>query len=184
MGCFLKGFSLALRRCCRRAGLFMLFHYNWMHSWPFYGLHSTSNCLEKRIKIEVKINQSLKNHSSPFFTTQGSSWIINGTFRQLWWNRQENYCGRSLRGWWGRPWASKVIHHHLFPGYASDDAHTMISTGWEFGGTHISYFFRVHISYNFSFLQGSTFPTIFKREHRNALLYISIFFWHEPFDYK
>ena len=60
MGCFLKGFSLALRRCCRRAGLFMLFHYNWMHSWPFYGLHSTSNCLEKRIKIEVEISQSLK----------------------------------------------------------------------------------------------------------------------------
>ena len=150
MGCFLKGFSLALRRCCRRAGLFMLFHYNWMHSWPFYGLHSTSNCLEKRIKIEVKINQSLKNHSSPFFTTQGSSWIINGTFPQLWWNRQENYCGRSLRGWWGRPWASKVIHHHLFPGYASDDADTMISTGWEFSpiffalrkrGSDFRYFF-------------------------------------------
>ena len=29
------------------------------------------------------------------------------------------------------------------------------------GGTHFSYFFKVHISYNFSFLQGSTFPTIF-----------------------
>ena len=129
---------------------FMLFHYNWMHSWPFYGLHSTSNCLEKRIKIEVRINQSLKNHSSPFFTTQGSSWIINGTFRQLWWNRQENYCGRSFRGWWGRPWASKVIHHHLFPGYAYDDADTMISTGWEFSlvfalrkrGSDFRYFLR------------------------------------------
>ena len=36
----------------------------------------------------------------------------------------------------------------------------------------VSCFFRVHISYNFSFLQGSTFPTIFRLRVPHFLKYL------------